>query len=131
MSTAAPEPKANMGQPVPRYDAMAKVTGKARYGSDVPLVNPAYAYLVTSGHSPSFSGRKASLPGTVATYLTRSHSPFDSSGVLACIRYMSRMTRPSLRMLPFLVMKALIGILRISARTALASSVPAALTALR
>jgi xanthine dehydrogenase YagR molybdenum-binding subunit len=48
MSTAAPEPKANMGQPIPRYDALAKVTGKARYAADVPLVNPAYAYLVTS-----------------------------------------------------------------------------------
>ncbi len=48
MSIAAPEPKANMGQPVPRYDAVAKVTGRARYASDVPLVNPAYAYLVTS-----------------------------------------------------------------------------------
>ena len=48
MSTAAPEPKANMGQPVPRYDAVAKVTGKAEYAADVPLANPAYAYLVTS-----------------------------------------------------------------------------------
>src|ERR1700742_2319979 len=48
MSTAAPEPKANMGQPVPRYDAVAKVTGQARYAADMPLINPAYAYLVTS-----------------------------------------------------------------------------------
>ena len=48
MSVAAPEPKANMGKPVPRYDALAKVTGKAKYASDVPLMNPAYAYLVTS-----------------------------------------------------------------------------------
>jgi xanthine dehydrogenase YagR molybdenum-binding subunit len=48
MSTAAPEPKANMGQPIPRYDAIAKVTGKATYAADVVLVNPAYAYLVTS-----------------------------------------------------------------------------------
>src|SRR6201996_9388191 len=48
MSTAAPEPKANMGQPIPRYDAIAKVTGKAEYASDVPLVKPAYAWLVTS-----------------------------------------------------------------------------------
>ena len=48
MSTAAPEPKANMGQPIPRYDAVAKVTGKAEYAADMPLVNPAYAYLVTS-----------------------------------------------------------------------------------
>ncbi|MGV7215544.1 xanthine dehydrogenase family protein molybdopterin-binding subunit [Bradyrhizobium sp. UFLA05-112] len=48
MTTAAPEPKANMGQPVPRYDAAAKVTGKAAYASDMPLANPAYAFLVTS-----------------------------------------------------------------------------------
>jgi xanthine dehydrogenase YagR molybdenum-binding subunit len=48
MSITAPEPKANMGQPVPRYDAVAKVTGKADYAADVPLNRPAYAYLVTS-----------------------------------------------------------------------------------
>lgn len=48
MSNAAPEPKANMGQPVPRYDALAKVTGRAEYASDMALANPAYAYLVTS-----------------------------------------------------------------------------------
>jgi len=48
MSIAAPEPKANMGQPVPRYDAVPKVTGQAAYAADVPLFNPAYAYLVTS-----------------------------------------------------------------------------------
>src|ERR1700749_475180 len=48
MSTAAPDPKANMGQPIPRYDAVAKVTGKAQYGADVALLNPVYAYLVTS-----------------------------------------------------------------------------------
>jgi xanthine dehydrogenase YagR molybdenum-binding subunit len=48
MSIAAPQPKANMGQPIPRYDAVAKVTGKAQYGADVALVNPVYAFLVTS-----------------------------------------------------------------------------------
>jgi xanthine dehydrogenase YagR molybdenum-binding subunit len=48
MPIAAPEPKANMGQPLPRYDAVAKVTGKADYAADVPLANPAHAYLVTS-----------------------------------------------------------------------------------
>ena len=48
MSIAAPEPKANMGQPIPRYDAIAKVTGKAQYAADVALNRPAYAYLVTS-----------------------------------------------------------------------------------
>ena len=48
MTTAAPEPKANMGQPIPRYDAVAKVTGQAAFAADVPLNKPAYAYLVTS-----------------------------------------------------------------------------------
>jgi xanthine dehydrogenase YagR molybdenum-binding subunit len=51
MTTAAPEPKANMGQPIPRYDAVAKVTGRAEYAADVPLARPAYAYLVTSAIS--------------------------------------------------------------------------------
>lgn len=48
MTVAAPEPKANMGPPQPRYDARLKVTGAARYPSDVPVSNPAYAFLVTS-----------------------------------------------------------------------------------
>jgi xanthine dehydrogenase YagR molybdenum-binding subunit len=48
MSIATPEQKANMGNPVPRYDALAKVTGKANYAADVPLNRPAYAFLVTS-----------------------------------------------------------------------------------
>jgi len=47
-NAAAPEPKANMGQPVPRYDARLKVTGGARYPSDVPVSNPVFAFLVTS-----------------------------------------------------------------------------------
>src|ERR1700704_1581637 len=47
-NASAPEPKANMGQPAPRYDARLKVTGGARYPSDVPVSNPAFAYLVTS-----------------------------------------------------------------------------------
>lgn len=58
MSTAAPDPKANMGQPIPRYDAVAKVTGRAQYGADVPLTNPVYAYLVTS---PIAKGRIDSI----------------------------------------------------------------------
>src|SRR5690242_17058407 len=48
MNAAAPEPKANMGEPVPRYDARLKVTGEARYPSDEPVQNPAFAFLVTS-----------------------------------------------------------------------------------
>ncbi|MBK5958846.1 xanthine dehydrogenase [Rhodoplanes elegans] len=49
MSTAAPEPKANMGRPEPRLDARLKVTGEARYPSDMPAGNLAHAVLVTSG----------------------------------------------------------------------------------
>jgi xanthine dehydrogenase YagR molybdenum-binding subunit len=37
-----------MGQPVPRLEARLKVTGEARYASDMPVQNPAFAYLVTS-----------------------------------------------------------------------------------
>jgi xanthine dehydrogenase YagR molybdenum-binding subunit len=47
-NAAAPTPKANMGAPVPRYDARLKVTGEAHYPADTPLANPAYAVLVTS-----------------------------------------------------------------------------------
>src|SRR5262249_35954169 len=49
MIAAAPEPKANMGKPEPRYDGRLKVTGAARYSSDMPLNNPVFAFLVTSG----------------------------------------------------------------------------------
>lgn len=48
MAVATPKPLANIGQGVPRYDARLKVTGEARYPSDMPLSNPAYAFLVTS-----------------------------------------------------------------------------------
>ena len=48
MSRAAPEPKDNMGQPAPRLEARLKVTGEARYPSDEPVSNPAFAFLVTS-----------------------------------------------------------------------------------
>jgi xanthine dehydrogenase YagR molybdenum-binding subunit len=47
-SAAAPDPKENMGAPAPRYDARLKVTGEARYPSDIAVANPAYAVLVTS-----------------------------------------------------------------------------------
>ena len=48
MNRAAPEPKTNMGEPAPRLDARLKVTGQARYSSDMPVNNPAFAFLVTS-----------------------------------------------------------------------------------
>jgi xanthine dehydrogenase YagR molybdenum-binding subunit len=48
MSNAAPEPKHNMGDPVPRIDGRLKVTGEALYASDFPVRNPAFAFFVTS-----------------------------------------------------------------------------------
>ncbi len=45
---AAPAPQANMGEPAVRLDARLKVTGEAHYPSDMPVANPAYAYLVMS-----------------------------------------------------------------------------------
>jgi xanthine dehydrogenase YagR molybdenum-binding subunit len=48
MNRAAPEPKDNMGKPAPRLEARLKVTGEARYASDMPVNNPAFAFLVTS-----------------------------------------------------------------------------------
>lgn len=70
MSIAAPAPKTNMGQPVPRYDGVDKVTGRAQYAADVPLANLAYAYLVTSsiakGRINSFDSAEArSMRGVV------------------------------------------------------------------
>ncbi len=47
-SAAAPTPKANMGEGVPRLDARLKVTGEARFSSDMPVDHPAFAVLVTS-----------------------------------------------------------------------------------
>ena len=47
-NAAAPTPQANMGEPAVRLDARLKVTGEARYPSDMPVGNPAYAYLLTS-----------------------------------------------------------------------------------
>jgi xanthine dehydrogenase YagR molybdenum-binding subunit len=57
-NAAAPSPQANMGAPVPRYDARLKVTGEARFSSDMPVANPAYAVLVTSAIA---KGRIASI----------------------------------------------------------------------
>src|SRR5438105_12073450 len=39
---------AKIGTAAPRIDGRQKVTGEARYASDVPLANPVYAFLATS-----------------------------------------------------------------------------------
>lgn len=70
MNRAAPEPKRNMGQPAPRLDGRLKVTGEARYASDFPVANPAYAFLVTSsiakGHIENMELANAlAVPGVI------------------------------------------------------------------
>ena len=74
---AAPAPVGNMGQPIPRYDARAKVTGKALYAADMALPDVAYAYLLSSriakGRIKSFDLKAArALPGVldILTYQT-------------------------------------------------------------
>jgi xanthine dehydrogenase YagR molybdenum-binding subunit len=67
---AAPIPAANMGQPIPRYDARAKVTGAALYAADVALPDTAYAYLLSSriakGRIKALNLRAAkALPGVL------------------------------------------------------------------
>src|SRR5689334_21782537 len=63
-------PSARIGQPTPRIDGALKVTGSARYQSDQPVANPAYAFLVTSaiakGHIRSFQLEDArAVPGVL------------------------------------------------------------------
>ncbi len=42
------QPDGVIGRDLPRIDGRAKVTGAARYPSDEPVANPAWAFLVTS-----------------------------------------------------------------------------------
>ncbi len=70
MLEAAPAPKANMGQPIPRIDGRLKVTGQAQYASDFAVNRPAYAYLVTSsisrGKITAFDDLEArAVPGVI------------------------------------------------------------------
>jgi xanthine dehydrogenase YagR molybdenum-binding subunit len=58
------------GQPHRRIDGVAKVTGAARYATDEPTANPAYAYMVTSsiarGHITGFTLDAArAVPGYI------------------------------------------------------------------
>lgn len=90
MSTpAAPAPKENMGNPEPRLDARAKVTGAALYGADHPVSNPAFAWFVTSpiarGRITGFDLAAAKkVPGVlhIMTYENRPElGPFKFFGV--------------------------------------------------
>jgi len=84
MNAAAPQPKDNMGAPVPRYDARLKVTGEARYPSDMPVTNPAYAFLVTSsiakGELTALDLAEARAVAGVIDILTRDDTSALKSG---------------------------------------------------
>src|SRR5262245_39402074 len=101
-----------------------------RFRQRAPPVTAGF-YLLLRGQPPAGSGRKALSRGTVASNLYTSQDPFDSAGVLSCIRYMSCTMRPSLRIRPSLAKKSLTGVAFILATTVFASSVPVASTALR
>jgi xanthine dehydrogenase YagR molybdenum-binding subunit len=77
IDSAAPASVGNMGQPIPRYDARAKVTGKALYAADMALPDVAHACLLSSsiakGRIKSFDLKAArDLPGVldILTYQT-------------------------------------------------------------
>jgi len=75
-TAAAPEPKANMGQPVERIDGRLKVTGSAKYPSDLEMPNQAWAALVLSdiakGRITGFELDEAkAVPGVIRIYTYR------------------------------------------------------------
>ena len=81
MTTAAPEPKANMGRPEPRIDGRDKVTGAAKYPSDFVVSDPAYAFLVTSaialGRISAIDLTEAQAVRGVLTILTHENTSGD------------------------------------------------------
>ena len=58
-----PQPQANMGEARPRYDAVAKVTGRSTYAADTPVPNPLHAWFLTSAIA---KGRIASIDTSIA-----------------------------------------------------------------
>lgn len=88
MTEPVPQPKQNMGQPIARREAREKVTGAARYAADMPLNNPAYAYLVTStfakGSITGFDDRKARAVRGVIDIITH-----ENRGPLAPLKHFS------------------------------------------
>jgi xanthine dehydrogenase YagR molybdenum-binding subunit len=68
------DPAILFGTPTPRVDGVAKVTGAARYASDEPVANPAFACLVTSdiarGHITGFNLNAARAVSGVLDILT-------------------------------------------------------------
>jgi len=68
-----PVPLANMGQSIPRYEAVAKVTGKPLYAADLSVPRPLYAFFLTSGIARGSiisidTAPAEAMPGVVKVY---------------------------------------------------------------
>ncbi len=100
MSRAAPQPKDNMGEPAARLEARLKVTGEARYASDMPVHNPAFAFLVTS---PIAKGRITAIDLSAAKAVPGVLEIFthENTGELKTIKYAPGGGGPSTSMQDF------------------------------
>ena len=85
MVRAAPPPGRNMGTPEPRIEARQKVTGAARYASDMPVNRPAFAFLITStiakGKITDLDTREAkAVPGVLEIFVGSSSADVAQAG---------------------------------------------------
>ena len=95
---------AKLGAAAPRVDGRLKVTGEARYASDTPLADRAYAFLATAGIARGQitnidEGASRSVPGvleilTAAISATRSSEPSCSAMAATPPARSSRCNRP-------------------------------------
>ncbi len=88
-----------IGTPTARLDGPAKVTGRARYGSDVPIGNPAFGCLLTSpiakGYIASIDDRAAlAAPGSVAIFTHRNIGKIEPGQTFAGGGYMGSSIAP-------------------------------------
>ena len=71
-----PTPLENMGQAIPRYEAVAKVTGKPLYAADQAVSHPLHAFFLTSGIARGTirsidTAPAEALPGVAKVYTHR------------------------------------------------------------
>jgi 4-hydroxybenzoyl-CoA reductase alpha subunit len=86
VSAPAKDRFAVVGQPLPKVDAWAKVTGETRYADDLVLPRMAYAKLLRSPHAHARilgidTGRARALPGVLAV-ITGADLPRVKFGIL-------------------------------------------------
>ena len=85
----APAGKENMGQPIPRYEALQKVTGGKLYAEDLPVPTaPAFGWMVTStiakGRITAMDESAArAVPGVLAILTHRNRAPLGEPKTFA------------------------------------------------